>query len=160
MANLFGFDATQVPEQAEFGAIPAGDYVVIAIASEEKPTKKGDGSYVQFTFEVVDGAFKGRKIFSRLNLNNPNPVAMEIAQKELGAFCRAVGIMKPTDSSELHNKPILVTVDVEVDERKRTNNNIKKYKSVSSAGGGFSNNVHPAAMAQQASATASPPWAK
>lgn len=159
MANLFGFDATQVPEQEEFGAIPAGDYVVIAIASEEKPTKRGDGSYVQFTFEVVDGAYKGRKIFSRLNLKNPNPIAMEIAQKELGALCRAVGIMKPADSSELHNKPILVTVDVEVDERKRTNNNIKKYKSVGGSGG-FANNLHPAAMTQQASATASPPWAK
>jgi hypothetical protein len=159
LANLSGFDASQVPEQQEFSALPEGQYVVIATASEMKPTKAGTGQFLQFAFEVVDGPMKGRKLWSRLNLVNPNATAVDIAKRELGAICRAVGIIKPADSAELHNKPILVTVAVEIDDRNRENNIIKKYESVSGgvAAGGFA----PAAAPQAAAtATAAPPWAK
>ena len=92
MANLAGFDASQVPEQQEFSALPEGQYVVIATASEMKPTKSGNGQFLQFTFEVLDGPQKGRKLWARLNLVNPNQTAVDIAQRELGAICRAVGV--------------------------------------------------------------------
>ena len=59
MANLAGFDASQVPEQQEFSALPEGQYVVIATASEMKPTKSGNGQFLQFTFEVLDGRRRG-----------------------------------------------------------------------------------------------------
>ena len=72
MASLYGFDASQVPEQQEFTALPEGQYVVIATASEMKPTKNGNGEFLQFTFEVLDGPMKGRKVWARLNLKNPN----------------------------------------------------------------------------------------
>lgn len=165
MANLAGFDASQVPEQETFSAIPEGQYVVIAVASEEKPTKAGTGTFLQFTFEVIDGPMKGRKLWARLNLNNPNQTAVDIAKRELGAICRASGIIKPTDSAELHNRPILVTVAVEVDDKRRESNVIKKYEAVGgSIAGGFSAApaaVHPAVMAQQAQTPAgAPPWAK
>lgn len=134
MANLAGFDASQVPQQQDFSALPEGKYVVIAIASEEKPNSKGTGTYLQFTFEVLEGPCKGRRLWARLNLNNPSTSAKDIAQRELGAICRAVGIIKPNDSSEIHNKPILVTVKVEVDEvKKRENNVITRYEAVSGA---------------------------
>lgn len=159
MANLAGFDASQVPEQQEFTALPEGQYVVIATASEMKPTKNGQGQFLQFTFEVVDGPMKGRKLWARLNLVNANATAVDIAKRELGAICRAVNIIKPSDSAELHNKPMLVTVAVEIDDRKRENNTIKKYEPVGGgvAAGGFS----PAsAPAPAAAASAAPPWAK
>jgi len=158
MANLAGFDASQVPEQQEFSALPEGQYVVIATASEMKPTKNGNGQFLQFTFEVVDGPMKGRKVWSRLNLVNQNETAVDIAKRELGAICRAVGIIKPSDSAELHNKPILVTVAVEVDDRKRENNTIKKYEPV--GGGVASGGFAPAAAPAPAAAGAAPPWAK
>lgn len=163
MANLSGFDASQVPEQQDFTAIPEGQYVVIAIATEMRPTKNGQGKYLQFTFEVVDGPMKGRKLWSRLNLENNNATAVDIAKRELGAICRAVGIIKPNDSAELHNKPILVTVGVELDERNREGNTIKKYEPVagSVAAGGFNAPaVTQPQMAPQAAVGAPPPWAK
>lgn len=134
MANLNGFDASQVPEQQEFTALPAGDYVAIATTSEFKPTKTGNGEYLQFTFEVLaPEAFKGRKTWARMNLRNPNATAVDIAQRELAALCRAVGVIKPKDSSELHNKPVVLTIDTELDERKRESNVIKKYTAVGGA---------------------------
>lgn len=150
--NLYGFDASQVPEQQEFTAVPAGQYVAVATASGFKPTKNGQGQYLQFDFEVIDGEFKGRKLWARLNLQNKNASAVDIAQRELGAICRAVGVIKPNDSAELHGKPILLTVDVELDDRNRQSNIIKKYEP---AGG-------PAPIAHQSAPvqSAAPPVAQ
>lgn len=137
MANLAGFDASQVPEQQEFSALPEGQYVVIATASEMKPTKSGNGQFLQFTFEVLDGPQKGRKLWARLNLVNPNQTAVDIAQRELGAICRAIGVIRPNDSAELHNKPLVVSVGVELDTTKnRQNNVVTKYEPLPQGGVG------------------------
>lgn len=158
MASLQGFDASQVPEQQEFTALPEGQYVAIATASEKKDTKAGTGAYLQITFEVLDGPMKGRRLWARLNLWNPNQTAVDIAQRELGALCRAVGVIKPNDSAELHNKPVLLTVSVEVDDRKRESNSIKKYEPV----GGAQQAAPQASFVQPATAPAAasapPPW--
>jgi len=166
MASLNGFDASQVPEQMEFTALPEGQYVVIATASEMKPTKNGQGQFLQFTFEVLDGPRKGSKLWARLNLVNQNQTAVDIAQRELGAICRAVGVIKPNDSAELHNRPLLVTVAVEVDDRKREGNVIKKYEPVNAGGAAPVNNAAPVGAApwgaqqQQAAAPAAAPAAQ
>lgn len=156
MASLTGFDASQVPEQQEFSALPEGQYVVIATASEEKVTKAGTGKYLQITFEVLDGQFKGRKLWARLNLWNPNQTAKDIAQRELGAICRAVGVIRPNDSAELHNKPMTITVKVELDDRQRQNNAITKYEALS---GGAPVPMAAAAQAAPAAGGAMP-WAR
>ena len=158
MADLSGFDASQVPEQQEFSALPEGQYIAIATASEKKPTKRGDVAYLQITFEVIDGPQKNRKVWARLNLWNPNQTAVDIAQRELGAICRAVGIIKPGDSAELHNKPLLLTVSVEMDDRNRESNVVKKYEPVSAGGAvGFAPAPAPAAAP---AAAVTPPWQK
>jgi hypothetical protein len=134
MANLAGFDANEVPEQQSFDALPKGIYPCIATESEMKPTKAGTGEYLQFTFEVLDGPGKGRKLWARMNMRNPNPTAQDIGQRELGAFCRAAGITRPNDSAELHNIPVLLHVDTELDDRNREGNVIKKYEPIGGAG--------------------------
>lgn len=159
MASLSGFDASQVPEQREFTALPEGQYVVIATASEMKPTKSGEGQILVFTFEVLDGPHKGRKLWARLNLVNKNQTAVDIAQRELGAICRAVGVIKPADSSDLHNKPLLATVGIELDDRKRETNHIKKYEAVAGAPAVVAPPAAPPA-GQAGGATAAPPWAR
>ena len=158
MASLAGFDASQVPEQESFPVIPEGPVVAIATASEMKPTKKGDGAYLQFVFEVLDPPpYKGRKVFSRMNLQNANAQTVEIARRELAAFCRAVGINQPQDSAELHNKPVRLQLGIEQDERRRENNVIKKYESVNApAGGAPAPAAAPAAPAWQQPAAAAP----
>lgn len=160
MADLSGFDASQVPEQQEFSALPEGQYIAIATASEKKPTKRGDGAYLQITFEVIDGPQKNRKVWARLNLWNPNTTTVEIAQRELASFCRAVGLNIPGDSANLHNKPLLLTVAVEMDDRKREGNVIKKYESVAAGGAvGFAPAPATAPTAAPVAAV-TPPWQK
>lgn len=110
MANLDGFNANDVEPAADFEPIPAGKYLVVITDSEMKPTKSGSGQYLELTFQVIDGPHKNRKLWSRLNLDNPSAQAVDIARGELSAICRAVGVMQPRDSSELHDRPLLVTV--------------------------------------------------
>ena len=110
MANLNGFNAHDVDPNTEFDPVPAGKYLAIITESEMKPTKNNKGSFLQLTFEIMDGEYKGRKLWARLNLNNPNETAVKIARAELSAVCRAVNVMEPKDSCELHNLPLCITV--------------------------------------------------
>jgi hypothetical protein len=110
MANLSGFNANTVEPTTEFEAIPAGKYLAAITGSEMKPTKSGNGAYLELTFEVLEGEFKGRKLWARLNLENANSLTVKIARSELSAICRAIGVMEPRDSVELHSIPMLITV--------------------------------------------------
>lgn len=126
------FDASTVVEQDNsFAVLPAGDYQVIVDSSEFRDTKKGDGKYLHLELSVLDGAGKGRKIFDNLNLDNPNPTAVEIAQRQLAGLVRACGKVQIKDSSELHNIPVMANIAV----RPGTNgyddsNDVKYYKKL------------------------------
>jgi len=112
MMDLAGFDANNVEPQAPRDPIPAGWYKAVITESLEKPTKAQTGSYLQMTLEIIEGDHAGRKAFERLNLNNPNQQAVEIAQRSLSSICRAVGIMTPRSSQDLHDKPMMVKIKV------------------------------------------------
>lgn len=106
------FDANNVEPTGKFTPIPVDDYLAVITDSEMKDTKKGDGKYLLLTYEVVEGDFAGRKIFETLNLVNSNQTAVEIAQRALSAVCRATGVLHPKDSSELHGKPLVISVGI------------------------------------------------
>ena len=113
--NLSGFDASTVETTSSFEPLPAGKYRAIITKSEMKPTKGGNGKYLELQFELLgdsSGKHKGRRLWDRLNLINSNQTAVTIAKESLAAICKAVGIMTPNDSAELHNKPLLVRVAV------------------------------------------------
>lgn len=110
MANLHGFNAHEVDPNVGFDPVPAGKHTCIITGTELKQTKAGDGEYLQIELEVIDGPCKGRKLWDRLMLKHPNDTAVRIARGTLSAVCRAVGVMAPRDSVELHNIPLVVSV--------------------------------------------------
>ncbi len=146
MANLNGFNANNVDPATEFEPIPPGKYVAVITASEMKATKAGNGSYLELTFQVIEGEFKGRLLWARLNLDNPNALTVKIARSELSAICRSVGVMEPKDSCELHNLPLVVSVRQETDRDGNVRNAIKGYAKRETA------------VAPAQAATATPPW--
>lgn len=147
MADLRGFNANNVEPKTEYDALPAGKYLAVITASEMKPTKSGNGAYLELTIEVVDGEFKGRKVWSRLNLENPNPTAVKIARSELSSICRAVGVLEPKDSCEIHNMPMVITVKQKAGDGE-VFNEIKGYAKKDS--------LQPPKPPQ--AQTSSPPW--
>jgi hypothetical protein len=128
MADLRGFDANQVQPATDFEPVPAGKYQAVIIASEMKPNKAGTGQYLQLTFEILEGNCKGRRLWARLNLDNPNAMAVQIARAELSAICRAVGVLAPNDSVDLHNLPLVIIVKCRKrDDTGEITNEIKGY---------------------------------
>jgi hypothetical protein len=110
MSDLGGFDANQVEPRGDFEPIPAGKYVAVITESEMKPNKAGTGHYLQITFQIIEGPHSNRLLWARLNLDNPNAIAVQIARADLSAICRAVGVMEPNDSVELHDLPLVIHV--------------------------------------------------
>ena len=113
MSNLSGynFDASTIEPSSSFDPIPAGWYKAIISNSEMKPTRNG-GEYLSLTLQVIEGQYANRLVFARLNLKNANDKTVEIARKDLAAICRAVGVMSPQSSEELHDKPLMIKVKV------------------------------------------------
>jgi hypothetical protein len=128
------FDASQVaPSTGAQDAIPAGWYNVAMDESEMKPTKDGTGAFLQCRFNVLDGQYVGRQLYSRLNLKNLNPVAVEIAYKELSAICHAAGVIQVGDSQQLHNIPLKAKVKLRpasADGQYEANNEISAFKNI------------------------------
>lgn len=150
--NLAGYDAEQHKPMEEYDAIPAGDYRAIATDSEMKATKQGDGMYLQIVWELLDEPFKGRKLWSRLNLENKNTTTVDIAKRELSSICRACGILRPRDTAELHNKPLMLKVGVEL--RKDTGEQTNRIKNYSPIGA----MQQPAPPPAAATSGGKPPW--
>lgn len=155
MATL-KFDSTNVDITSHFDVIPAGEYQVIITQSEQKPTKDGSGQYLELRMEIQSGEYQGRLLFDRLNLTNPNPKAVEIAQRVLAQICHATGIIKLQNSEQLHNIPIIAMVKVRPAQGNYdASNEVKGYKAI--AGGGAQ---QPVQAAPRAPAKAAAPWAK
>ena len=161
--NLDGFNAQEVEPRKAFDLLPPGKYKVVISESEEKATKKGDGSYLSLTMTVVEGEHEGRKLFDRLNLNNPTAVAADIARQTLSAICRAVGINTPQHSSELHDVPLVAVVKIVPPKGEyEAKNEVKGYESAGAGGSPAAalTTMGKAKPQPQAGAASAPPWSK
>ena len=150
MANLNNFNANEVEPNVGFEPVPADKYIAMITASEMKPTKNGDGSYLELELTILDGPCKDRKVWDRLCLNHPNSQTVKIARGYLSAICRAVGVMQPKDSCDLHNIPMCITVKCKKrDDNGEITNEVRGYAKKESAAG----------KPQQAAPTDNtPPW--
>lgn len=153
MADLRGFDASQVEPSAALEPIPSGKYVAVISESEMKATKNNTGKYLELTFQVIEGQYKNRLLWARLNLENNNSQAVQIARAELSAICRAVGVLAPNDSVDVHNLPLVVQVKCSKrDDTGELGNEIKGYSKKEAPAPGN------AASTTAASTNRAPPW--
>jgi len=60
---------------------------------------------------------------------------VKIANSTLSAICHAVDVLRPDDSSELHGKPVRLTVEVEErnDKPGAYTNRVKEYSKTNGA---------------------------
>jgi hypothetical protein len=160
---LLTFDAATVePADNDFTPLPVGDYKVVVSSSEIKETNSNPGNkYIKFTFDVIDGKYKGRKVFENMNLwragnSDKDKTTMRIAQQNLSALCRAIGSMKISDTSELHNKPLCITLKITpASGNYGEGNGITKYRSIN---GGSTIQTETHAPAQSGEQPSVMPW--
>lgn len=133
-ANL-NFDARTVAPATGFETLPVGWYRAHVTESEVKATKPDQtgvskGRYLQLTWEVLDEQHKGRKVWTRLNIENPNTQTVEIAQGDLSAICHATGVLSLTNSAQLHHIPVMIRVVIKPGQDGEPRNEVKGYKKV------------------------------
>jgi hypothetical protein len=147
MANISNLYNPEAEAQADFSAIPTGEYLAVIVDSDMKPTKKNDGQFLELVHEITAGEFKGRKVWANLNLDNPSVKAVE----------------NPTDSQQLHYKPMVIRVEFIPSGTTQNNgyvttrdgNEIKAWKKAEGAAATAS---APAQQNAPAAGTSTPPW--
>lgn len=110
---LLNFDASQIPE-ASFEPLPAGDYLVW-ITESDIPTDDQGNQKVAITMEVIEPQqYAGRKLWDSFTLENyQNPKWAETGRQILATVCRAIGVMSPRETEELHGIPFCVRTEVD-----------------------------------------------
>jgi hypothetical protein len=167
MAAL-NFDASQVePRENKYELLPAGWYTAQVTESEIRPVNTGNGEALKLTIEILSDGYRGRRVWSYLNIKNSNPDTERWARQDLKELCASIGLARVENSQELHNKPFSVKLKISPDKTGRydPSNTVAGFKAV----GGSS--VHGQAMAARApqapanapaaaAGTSAPPWAK
>ncbi len=121
----FSFDEKDAPKSV---VLPRGEYLLHAIESELKTTKRGDGQYLRFRFAVASGNSAGASVWMNFNVANPNDMAVQIGKRQLAEFSRAVGVPNWTNTQDLHNKVFKANVDIEPGTNgMEDSNTIKKF---------------------------------
>lgn len=138
---VINFDASQVAPLAPREAIPEGWYPAKIVKSEAKATKAQDGSYIEFTFEILPpNEHAGAQLFDNCNIQNKNPVAVEIGYRTLSSICHAVGVIQVQDTSVLHGRPLMIKVSYRPagpgnnGQHYDASNEIKGYKAYEQGG--------------------------
>ena len=125
------FNTPAEKESEEFRPIPVGDYRLLVEGSAYKATKTGTGHFMEVRMSVIDGPFKGRKVFDRFNIQNANPQAEQIGKGQMKRFLSAIGVTEPLASeTDFHrkaeNKIVIGNVVIE-DGPKGPQNKVKGY---------------------------------
>ena len=116
--------------ESSFEAIPAGEYLAVITDSDYTDNKQMTGKILKLTYEIIDGPYKGRKIFNNLNLENQSPQAEQIARKSLNSIGVATGVAMIKDSSQLHDIPMKIDVKVKDDPNYGLQNRIAKHSAI------------------------------
>lgn len=162
----FQFDTGSVEKrESNYELLPAGWYPAQVTESEIVPLKSGNGQALKLTFTVLSDAYRGRKIWARLNVKHTNSQAETIAQQQLRELCESIGVARLSDTVELHNKPVQIKVKVRKDDtgQYEDQNEVSGFKAA--GGQGIAPAVPPgrpagAPAAPAANAASTPPWAK
>ena len=115
-------------DKIEANTIPKGEYPVVVVAMEKKPTKDGTGERLNIQLKIAGGPMVNRTLLDGLNVKNKNAIAQNISRAHLKALCIAacgkpdVGIKDIIDATM--RKAIIAVVDIKDDQ-----NVIKKYKA-------------------------------
>lgn len=118
MNDLQGFNANDhnEPSDMDFSVpMPAADYLVELVNTEVMESKSNaQNKYIAAEFSVIDGEFKGRRIWENFNMINTNHKAVKIAEELMGSLCRSVGIPTPRNGTkDLYNIPTIASVKIE-----------------------------------------------
>lgn len=88
-----GFNTDDItPEERSFEIIPKSWQPVVITGAQVEKSKSSDARYVKATATVVDGQFKGRKVFSNITILNKDGTPNTIGRGQITEMFRAAGV--------------------------------------------------------------------
>jgi Protein of unknown function (DUF669) len=151
LSSLFGntaFKPADVePMEMDFDPIPKGQYTIHITDSEINPTKNGNGTLLALKAVIQEGKYKNRILFDNLCVQHTNATAQAIAQTRLKQICESLKISALKDTVQMHDKPLLINVNVELDKYQSERQGAPVYRNAIK---GYA----PAAPAPKAASTA------
>lgn len=126
MANLNGMYNPEAEPNSSPDKLPSGEYLAQIVESDMKPTRSG-GEYLELTYEVIEGEFKGRRHWERLNLVNASDKVVEIANRQFASIREVTGVMNPRTSEELHYKPHVIRIQFDAAGTTDRKGNVRQY---------------------------------
>ena len=92
----FGFDTNEYERTVGGGGnnpLPVGFYGMTITRSVIKPTKAGDGKYLEVEFDITDPSDYGnRKFWDKFNIFNKSATAQKIGREQLSDLLKAIGL--------------------------------------------------------------------
>ena len=173
MANLSHIDMSDVdigPDASSgYDLLPEGKYLAKVIESKLIPTK---GTYqpepgakpvpkgwiLELTWQIQSGPHERRLIWDKITLIHTSADAQRIGKETWKKACRAAGISyAPQDSSEIHQKPVVVMVKTKpASNGYEASNAVKAYYPAPAQAAPIQG--EPQAGLQQGQGQAAPPW--
>src|SRR6516225_2450121 len=73
------FDPAAHEGTQDLVAVPAGWYLAHIVEAEVRDAANGNGNYLWTAFEIIEGQYKGRKVFHNVTIHNASQQAVESA---------------------------------------------------------------------------------
>ena len=128
-------------EVNDFSPFPAGHYTMQAIeVGDLKQNKNETGAYAHITFEVVDGEYKGRRIFENFSYFHENAKTVNIALQRTKAWIIACGLDGNIELTvdvlkSLEGREFTAEVTIKPDSQNIPKNNIRSFVAPDDDGG-------------------------
>lgn len=111
----FNYNVNEVQPTGTYDPLPSGWYVAQITETEAKVPKSGQGKMLCVTYEIIDGEYRGRKVWSNFCFEHPNAEAQRIARGHISAISHAVGLPHCNESEQLHHVPLKIKVALDRD---------------------------------------------
>ena len=115
-------------ETTDFPLAIPGKYKCEIIDSTEEISAAGN-RYLKLKLSICDGGqFNCTWIWDNLNLYHPKESVQGLARQILGTISKCCGVLDPSDTSQLHYKPLFALLDIEKGtDGYKDKNVVKKY---------------------------------
>lgn len=133
MAMLPSVFNVEGKDDSSYAVLDPGLYIGTITKSSLNDTKAGTGKYLKIEVKILadssgDDSCANSRVWHMFNLVNPNPKAVEIAEREFASLVKACGFEVIEDSSEIHDIPFMMQLAIDPgNDQWPAKNVIKKF---------------------------------
>lgn len=128
MASIAGLYNPDAEPSTGFDLLPDDTYTLEIVESSYDANQDGDGMSLSLKAQVIGGDYDQRSYYIWMDLEHDDEKRQERGQRDFAALRRAVGVLNPQDTEELHFKPFQVKIGRYTSKKTgKTNNTVKEY---------------------------------